>query len=76
MYNSPNHPDFVRHMMVLHNMAQDRNVEYNLRYSSEKDSWSLRVETGHLLHYKVSRGSLGLALEAAIEHLAGVPICK
>lgn len=74
MYNSPHHPEFTHHYGKLIEMAAARRMSVSL-ICSKWGCWG--VEMGESPNtYRASAGSLGLALEAAIEHLAGVPICK
>ena len=77
MYNSPHHPDFVQHMITLHDMCRVRQVSYSLHYDESQDLWYANIDGSSPSEAHVGRDhTLGLTLEAAIEHLAGVPICK
>ena len=77
MYNSPHHPDFVQHMTSLHDMCRARQVSYSLHYDESQDLWYVNIDGSSPSEAHVGRDhTLGLALEAAIEHLAGVPVCK
>ena len=77
MYNSPHHPEFTHHYGKLIEMATERGVMVSLNWLPWNERWYIKVGSNRSeTSYGSCSNVLSGALEAAIEHLAGVPICK
>lgn len=77
MYNSPHHPDFVRDYAKLITLATERDVMIGLNWLPWNERWHIKVGTNRLeTSYGACSNVLSNALEAAIEHLAGIAVCK
>jgi hypothetical protein len=77
MYNSPHHPDFVQHITQLHDMCRARQCSWGIEYDEGQDLWQVCIYSSAPREHHIGRDhTLGLALEAAIEHLAGIAVCK
>jgi hypothetical protein len=74
MCNSPHHPQFTHHYGKLIEMAGARGIHVGLDKYADSTVWHVTLENNDERVFHTCM-PLGLALEAAIEHLAGVPIC-
>lgn len=75
MYNSPHHPDFVRDYTRLIEMAETKGVGVELTKFAGRETWHVMLE-GYEERMFHAVMPLSSALEAAIEHLAGIAVCK